>query len=645
MKALKSSFSEYFAKRRIQQTPYYLIALLTFNMIVVVMITIAILYNLGFERQKNRLIELVETQAVMINVVAKQELLLHRNLPPLLEKQLAENIIQKVTNAHYRYGGFEKTGEVTLGKHQGDEIQYLIKQRHFNMKKPTAIPWNSKLGEPMRRALKGEKGTAVTFDYRGAIVLAAYEPIKDLEWGIVAKIDLSEIRAPYIEAAQYALGLTILLALIGSLIFWYFLHPLVKDIEDSRHFNRMLIDSSSTGLALCSLEGKIIDANKSFLKIVALSTKRIRELTYFDLIADTLVEFERGQFYSLKQNGRIDPYESLYIGKNSEPIPVKISGKLISIKGLPYVWLSVDNIKEYKIRESELLLSDAVFHSTSEVIFITDTSKKIIKVNEAFTTVTGFSEEDVLGKNPRILKSGKHDRLFYDEMFQTINTTGKWRGEIWNKRKNGELFPSLQSISAIHDETGKLIRYVAVLSDITVQKAYEQQLLIDSHHDVLTGLPNRLFFNQMLTQTLARAERGDKIFALFFIDLNQFKEVNDTHGHECGDILLKTIAVRLRDNIRTDDFVARLGGDEFTIIFESVKSKKEAIMVAKNLLNKTKEPIVINNCDITPSISIGIAFYPEHGKDAETLLKYADKAMYHAKHQTTEHYTLCNDID
>ncbi|ADR33970.1 diguanylate cyclase with PAS/PAC sensor [Sulfuricurvum kujiense DSM 16994] len=644
MKTLKSSFSEYFANKRIEQTPYYLIALLTFNMIVVVTIAIVLLYNLGFERQKNRLVELVETQAVMINIVAQQEFLLYDGISVETKKKLAVNVIQKIAEAHYRYGGFGQTGEFTLGRRDGDKIQFLIKQRHYKMSKPTAIPWKSELGEPMRQALKGEKGTIIAFDYRGETVLAAYEPIKDLGWGIVAKIDISEIRAPYIKAAEYAFGLTILLALIGSLIFWYFLHTLVQDIEDSRHFNRMLIANSSAGLALCSLDGKILDANKSFLKIIALSSKRIRGLSYFDCISEDAVVFEKEQFRALIQNKHIDPYESTYIGKSGEAVPVKISGKLIMIKAQPYVWLSVDNIKEYKRREAELLLSDAVFHNTSEVIFVTDTSKKIIKINEAFTAVTGFSEEEVLGKDPRILKSGKHDRHFYDEMFHTINSTGKWRGEIWNKRKNGELFPSLQSISAIRDETGKLIRYVAVLSDITLQKAYEEKLLIDSHHDVLTGLPNRLFFNQVFTQVLARSERNHQIFALFFIDLNQFKEVNDTYGHECGDILLKTVAKRLKETIRSDDFVARLGGDEFTIILETIKTKEEAVSVAKTLLDKTEQPIVLENCDIIPSISIGIAFYPQDGADASTLLKSADKAMYHAKHETIVHFTLCSEL-
>ncbi|HEX5329903.1 diguanylate cyclase domain-containing protein [Sulfuricurvum sp.] len=518
MKAFRRSFSEYFANKRIQQTPYYLISLLTFNMIVIVTFTIILLYTLGFNRQKDRLQELVETQALMIHIVAEQEFMYHKPVTPEKRKLLSEDIIGKISNAHYQYVGFGKTGEFTLGKREGDQIEFLIKQRHFKMDNPKPIPWNSSLGEPMRRALKGEKGVDILYDYRGAVVLAAYQPIKDLGWGLVAKIDLSEIRDPYLEAAKYAIGLTLLLAFAGSLVFWYFLHPLVQDIEDSRHFNRMLINSSSAGLALCTLEGKIIDANKSFLRIIASCTKCIRNISYFDLIAHDVVESEKQRFHALKLNGRIDPYESVYIDSDKKRVPVKISGKLISIKGSPFVWLSVDNI--------------------------------------------------------------------------------------------------------------------------TLQKAYEQRLLTDSLHDVLTELPNRLFFNQILNQTIERHEREHKSFALFFIDLNQFKEINDTYGHECGDILLKTVAQRLKENIRSSDFVARLGGDEFTLIIESITHHEEAISIAKMLISKTRYPIVVENCSIAPSLSIGIAFYPEHGSDPSTLLKSADKAMYFAKHQTSEHCTV-----
>jgi hypothetical protein len=164
------------------------------------------LYNIGFERQKSRLVELVETQAVMIRVIAQQGALLYKD-SPIRTHQIAENTILKVANAHYQYGGFEKTGEFTLGKREGDTIQFLIKQRHFKNKKLNAVPWKSNLAEPMRRALQGNKGVDIIQDYRGAVVLAAYQPVQELGWGLVAKIDLSEVRAPYIKAAEDALGL------------------------------------------------------------------------------------------------------------------------------------------------------------------------------------------------------------------------------------------------------------------------------------------------------------------------------------------------------------------------------------------------------------------------------------------------------
>lgn len=608
MKTLKELTNGFFVSKQIQQTPYYLIALLTFNMIVVVTITVSILYHLGFERQKMRLIELVETQAQMINVVANQEFLHHPNISGKDKAALAENVIRKVANAHYQYGGFGKTGEFTLGKRQGDKIKFLIKQRHFNLDQPTPIPWKSYLGEPMRRALKGEKGVDVTYDYRGAIVLAAYEPIPNLEWGIVAKVDLSEIRAPYITASLYAFAITVFLALIGSVLFWYFLNPLVQNIEDARYFNRLLIASSPIGLVLCTSDGRFIDANKSFLSIIDFDEDQLHMFNYFDLIADELREHEKMVVNGIRKTQIIDPHECIFINKYKERIDVRISGRHIILQGEPYVWLSVDNISDYKKREAELLLSDAVFHNTSEIIFVTDASKNIIKVNEAFNTVTGYSFDEVKGKNPRIFKSGKHDDAFYQEIYRSVGETGKWHGEIWNRRKNGEIYPSLQSISAMINEEGQLLGYIAVLSDISIQKAYEEKLLLDSQHDALTGLPNRLYFNRTFSRMFSQAEPIEPILALFFIELNQFKEINDTHGHECGDILLKTVAARLRENVRSNDFVARLGGDEFTIILQSLKTREEAISIAKKLIQKAKEPLFIENCTIHPSISIGIAF-------------------------------------
>jgi diguanylate cyclase (GGDEF)-like protein/PAS domain S-box-containing protein len=637
----KTFFMKYSSHCKIQHTPYYLIALLVFNMLLVAIVSIGLLYQIGFKQQKDRLVELVETQGNMIEIVANQELKYQeKSFSGKSKNQIAEEVIRKVTKANYHYAGFGKTGEFTLGRHEEDKIQYIIKQRHYDIEKPIPILWDSKLGEPMRRALKGQAGIDVLLDYRGTTVLAAYKPIKNLGWGLVAKIDLDEVREPYIAAGSYALIATLILAIGGSIIFWFFVNSLVKNIEGSRQFNRLLISKSPVGLALCTLDGYFVDVNVAFSKIIGRDMEEILSLNYFDCIAGDYIENEMKQFELLKAKESISPYESHYIHKSGERIPVKISGEIIKMKKAVYVWLSVDNIKEYKRREAKLLLSNAVFDNTTEVIFITDKNHKIIKVNKAFTAVTGYKPEEVFGRNPEILRSGKHNKNFYNEIFKTVHSKGKWRGEIWNKKKDATLFPSLQSISAIHDENGELIRYVSILTDISTQKAYEQQLLDHSHHDFLTGLPNRFYFEQTLDQALLRAKHTHKKFTLFFIDLNRFKEINDTLGHDAGDILLKTMAERLRDSLRSDDFVARLGGDEFVIILESINERDSAIKVAENILTKTKQTVRINENEIIPYLSIGIAFYPDHGTDALSLLKSADESMYYAKHHVKEHYYI-----
>jgi diguanylate cyclase (GGDEF)-like protein/PAS domain S-box-containing protein len=310
-----------------------------------------------------------------------------------------------------------------------------------------------------------------------------------------------------------------------------------------------------------------------------------------------------------------------------------------------YLWLSIDDISEYKAREAELMLSSAVFDNSLEAILITDNQKNIIKVNRAFTSVTGFSLDEVLGKNPSILKSGRHDASFYEQMFHTIEMTGKWHGEIWNKRKDGTVYPALQSITAIYDDNKKIFRYVSILTDITMQKAYEQQLFDHAHNDTLTGLPNRLSFEKKFDQILLRAQHAQQKFALFFIDLNRFKEVNDTLGHDVGDVLLKSVASSLKEGLRGEDFVARLGGDEFVIILASISHEEEAEQIARHLLERTQQILHLQEHSIQPSLSIGIAIYPDHGIDRSSLLKCADKAMYYAKHNTKEYYRIFRSSD
>lgn len=641
MKSLKSCLIDTFASNKIEYTPYYLIALLTINMLIVAIVIIGLLYNVGFERQKSRLLDLVETQSVMIDIVVKQACC-NSNIQASdsAKRAVAAKFIRQIHASYPAYGKIGKTGEFTLGQRENDAIRFILKQRYFDKKKQVKIPWKSIYAEPMRRALSGQKNVEILLDYRGVPVLAAYKPMSNLGWGIVAKIDLEEIRDPYIKAAGYAFLFTMFLAVMGSIIFWFFVNPLVNEIEDSRQFNRLLISKSSTGLILCTLDGDIVDANTAFLKIVGRTLDELLTFNYLDLIADKYTAQEKKRLSRLIQTGSLSTCESCYINSDGKLIPIKLSGEVVTMKNTHYLWLSIEDIGDFKKREAELLLSSVVFENSKEAIFITDSKKLIIKANKAFADVTGFSIEEALGKSPSFLKSGRHDSSFYEKMFLEIDTTGAWHGEIWNKRKDGTIYPSLQSISAVYDENNRLIRYVSILTDISMQKAYEQQLYNDAHSDTLTGLPNRLYFEQRFDQTLLRAQYTQQKFALFFIDLNRFKEVNDTMGHEAGDILLKTVASTLKDGVRSEDLVARLGGDEFVVMIATISNGNEAVQIARHLMEKAQQVIQINEYTLQPSLSIGIAMYPEHGTERSVLLKCADEAMYYAKHNTQEHYYL-----
>jgi len=286
-----------------------------------------------------------------------------------------------------------------------------------------------------------------------------------------------------------------------------------------------------------------------------------------------------------------------------------------------------------KIKESEehMRISALVYENTVEGIVITDPAANIVSVNTAFTRITGYNVEEVIGKNPRILKSGKHDEAFYEEMWNRLLTEGQWSGEIWNKRKNGELYAQQVSISAVKDERGKLMEYVAVTFDITEQKRKEEIIRFMAYHDNLTALPNRNTFNNLLGAELANAKRYKHKTAVMFLDLDGFKQVNDACGHGVGDELLKEVSTMLKDSVRESDTVARMGGDEFTILLPRIKGDDDARKVANKIISLFSKPIEIEMYKLSIGTSIGMAVYPEDGNNPETLVKHADEAMYRAK--------------
>jgi diguanylate cyclase (GGDEF)-like protein/PAS domain S-box-containing protein len=274
----------------------------------------------------------------------------------------------------------------------------------------------------------------------------------------------------------------------------------------------------------------------------------------------------------------------------------------------------------------------AVFESTRDGVLITDLSGRISAVNRAFTEISGYSESEALGNTPRMLQSGRHDALFYRDLWRALKQDGEWQGEVWNRRKNGEIYQQWLTISTVRNETGAPSQFVAVMTDISQLKRSEEQLDYLAHHDPLTDLPNRLLLQSRVQHAIEQAVRGAYRVALLFIDLDRFKNVNDSLGHPAGDELLAAIATRLRARLRETDTLARLGGDEFVLLIENMDAPEDAADVAQMLIDLLHEPFRLAlGRDIYIGASIGIAVYPEDGNTVTDLIQHSDVAMYQAK--------------
>lgn len=290
------------------------------------------------------------------------------------------------------------------------------------------------------------------------------------------------------------------------------------------------------------------------------------------------------------------------------------------------------NITKRKKDEENLRLSASVFSNSREGIIITSRDNKILNINNAVERITGYSKEDLLGKNPKILSSGKDSKSFYADMWEAIKNQGYWSGEVTNRHKNGTVYIELLTISAVKDSENNILNYVALFSDITSTKEQQKRLEYIAHYDALTGLPNRVLFSDRLHQAMAQTRRNKSMLAVVYIDLDGFKEINDVYGHDHGDILLSTISARMSEVTRDGDTIARIGGDEFVAVLLGLKKQEECIPMLKRLLNKSSEAVYHNDLVMKVSASIGVSFFTyEDMLDADQLIRYADQAMYQAK--------------
>lgn len=341
----------------------------------------------------------------------------------------------------------------------------------------------------------------------------------------------------------------------------------------------------------------------------------------------------------------------LLINFIDEPLEL---GRWLQARG--YVWVSLSALLIYwigrrfarahalqqplKENRERLRQAAAVFDCTREGVLVTDTQGLIVHVNRAFMEITGYQCEDVMGQRPSLFKSGRHSAHFYQQMFQALESTGEWSGEIWNRRKSGEIYPQWQTIRVIHDDQGKVSHYVAVFSDISAMKNSEHELAHLAHHDPLTDLPNRLLFTDRAEQALASAQVHKRGCALLLMDLDHFKIINDSLGHNVGDQLLKLVAERLSGLFGPGVTLARLEGDEFAVLAESCPQVVQAAALAQRMLNAMKDPFIFDGNQLFISASIGISLFPSDALSAEQLLRNADSALFKAKSAGREGYAL-----
>ncbi|KIQ59434.1 bifunctional diguanylate cyclase/phosphodiesterase [Pseudomonas fluorescens] len=390
--------------------------------------------------------------------------------------------------------------------------------------------------------------------------------------------------------------------------------------------------ASPDGLLLSrQRDGLLIEVNEGFSRITGFNSALSVDRSTLDLGIWVNLNERKQMLDLLQRDGFVRDF-SCHIRRNDGQIRLcEVSSRPLPIGDEDCMLTIARDITERHLMQEKLQQAATVFESTAEGVLITDTQQHISAVNRAFTEITGYSETEALGHTPRLLASGLHDSAFYAAMWHQLTAEGHWQGEISNRRKNGELYPSWLTISAVRNREQQITHFVAVFADISSLKHAQARLDYQAHHDPLTGLPNRtLFESRLLTALTSQQEQGGQ-GAVLFLDLDRFKHINDSLGHPVGDLLLKGIAVRLREQLRDIDTVARLGGDEFIILLPGLQQPSDAEHIAQKLLNCFTAPFQAGEHEFFISASIGTSLYPQDGCDVATLVKNADAAMYRSK--------------
>ncbi|NOR71163.1 MAG: EAL domain-containing protein [Methylomarinum sp.] len=418
-------------------------------------------------------------------------------------------------------------------------------------------------------------------------------------------------------------------------------HIAISVADADHNSQHVIIEGGATNQPL---EGALVDCNEAFLELI--DYQNIKELQDQDLnIYSIMTESSAKLFNGLVHDellvrGFSSEFELELLSQNNTKIPV-IAQLILrySDTGEPMeIWMVMRDIRERRKVEEKLRLSAKVFESSRDAIIISDHDNRIISVNSAFSEITGYEAKEVIGKNPNILQSGRHDNAFYQLLWSDLNSKGYWQGEIWNRRKNGETYPEWISISLVYDDAGEVSHFIAIFSDISDIKVTEAHIEFLANYDPLTQLPNRRLFIDRLDQAIKTATREKSRLAVLFFDLDHFKTINDSLGHSIGDQMLIEVGARISDCMREIDSVSRLSGDEFAAVISDISEVGDVITVANKIIESIRNAFKIRDYELHVTISIGISVYPSDGENYEILLKNADTAMYCAKNNGRDNF-------
>lgn len=406
---------------------------------------------------------------------------------------------------------------------------------------------------------------------------------------------------------------------------------------------RTIFEILPIGVTLTDKDGQIVECNSASESLLGISREEHLARKY-----------DAKQWEIYRPDGTVMPPEE-YASVRSLKEQITIKNQIMKVcHSGGSVWLSVSatplnhptyglvvsyvDISDKREAEERLNLAASVFTHAREGIMITDKHARIVDVNKGFTEITGYGRDEVLGLNPNILNSGRQSKEFYNLMWKSLFEEGHWSGEIWNRNKQGTVYPQMITISTIKNSDGNTQNYLALFTDITSLKEQQEQLEHIAHYDVLTQLPNRSLLGDRLQQAIFTSQRHDSILAVLFIDLDGFKKVNDEHGHDAGDALLVELSKRMKAALREEDTLARIGGDEFVVVLVNLEAPSDCEVILRRLLESTSEAVVIEGASLNVSASIGVTFYPKDHVDADMLMRHADQAMYQAKQSGKNRY-------